>query len=66
MPLIDDWKDRHPTRSSTGRVILYIFLLAAVIFFMFRSDSLVRGFARIFLSSDSTETSTESLPETAP
>ncbi|MFO8183036.1 MAG: hypothetical protein R6U39_02560 [Candidatus Aegiribacteria sp.] len=59
MPLIDDWRHRHPRSSSRGRVIIYIFLLIVVILFILRADSIVRGFTRIFFSPDTTETTVE-------
>jgi len=57
MPLIDEWRERHPTSSSKGRVVLYIFLLVMVILFILKADSLVRGFSSIFFApSDTTAT----------
>lgn len=52
MPLIDDWREKHPRNSSRGRVVLYIFLLIMVLIFMLKADSLVRGFTSIFFPAD--------------
>jgi hypothetical protein len=54
MPLIDDWREKHPRNSSRGRVVLYIFLLIMVLIFMLKADSLVRGFTSIFFPADTT------------
>lgn len=59
MPLIDDWRQRHPRNSSRGRVIIYIFLLIVIILFILRADSIVRGFTRIFFPPETTETTVE-------
>ncbi|OPL19513.1 MAG: hypothetical protein AVO35_10140 [Candidatus Aegiribacteria sp. MLS_C] len=52
MSLVDDWREKHPTRSSRGRVMFYIFLLVMVIVFMLKADSLVRGFTSIFFPTE--------------
>lgn len=54
MPLIDDWRDKHPRRSSKVRVVVYIFLLIMVLVFMLKAETLVRGFTSIFFPSDTT------------
>ena len=54
MPLIDDWREKHPRSFSRGRVVLYVFLLIMVLLFMLRADSLVRGFTGIFFPADTT------------
>lgn len=56
MSLVDDWREKHPRRSSRVRVLLYIFLLVMVVVFMLKADSLVRGFTSIFFPADSTGT----------
>jgi hypothetical protein len=55
MPLIDDWREKHPRSQSRGRVVLYIFLLIMVLVFILKADSLVRGFTGIFFAPDAAE-----------
>lgn len=59
MPLIDDWRDKHPRSQSRGRVVLYIFLLIMVLVFILKADSLVRGFTGIFFSPDTASATEE-------
>ena len=60
MTLVEDWRERHPRKSSKGRVVFYIFLLIKVLIFILKADSMVAGFTRIFFPSDSTTQEPES------
>jgi len=63
MPLIDDWRDKHPRKSGKGRLVLYIFLLLFILFLILKADTFVRGFTSIFFSPDTSETVDETHSE---
>ncbi len=48
MSIVSDWRERHPKTSSKTRVFFYVFLLAMVLFFMFKTDAFLKGFSKIF------------------
>ncbi|MCK5130845.1 MAG: hypothetical protein KAR40_01670 [Candidatus Sabulitectum sp.] len=55
MSLSDDWRERHGQKQSGSRVIIYIILLLAILFFIARSGNFSRQFAQIFMGTrDST------------
>jgi hypothetical protein len=54
MAIIDDWREKHSSRSGKGRLIIYIFLLIMILFMILKADAFVNGFTSIFFSSDST------------
>lgn len=62
MALIDDWREKHPRKSGKSRLILYIFLLLTIVFLIFKADTFVNGFSRIFFSTDSSATVEENQP----
>jgi putative effector of murein hydrolase LrgA (UPF0299 family) len=54
MSILESWRARHPMEpAAPGRVIVLILLLAAVIFFILKSDTIANGFT-FFLHSGST------------
>lgn len=55
MSLSDDWRERHGQKKSGSKVIIYIILLLAILFFIARSGNFSRQFAQIFMGTqDST------------
>jgi hypothetical protein len=55
MSLSDDWRQRHGQRKSDSRLLFYIVLLLAILFFIARSGDFSRQFLRTFMSApDST------------
>ncbi len=57
MSLSDDWRQRHGQKQSGGRVMIYLILLLAILFFVGKSGNFSRQFAQIFMGSqDSTTT----------
>ncbi len=54
---------KGPEYGGKGRLIFYLFLLAFVIFVMLKSETFVSGFNSIFFSSDSSDTTEETVIE---
>lgn len=55
MTLSGDWRERHGQKQSGGRVIIYIILLLAILFFIGKAGNFSRQFMRIFMGTqDST------------
>ncbi|MCD4707444.1 MAG: hypothetical protein K8S62_06875 [Candidatus Sabulitectum sp.] len=55
MNLSDDWRERHGQKHSGNRLIIYIILLLAVLFFIAKSGKFSRQFTQIFMGTrDST------------
>jgi hypothetical protein len=52
MSLVEDWREKHPRSSSKGRLAVYVFLLAVVILFIVKANSIVSGFTSIFFPAD--------------
>ena len=53
MGIIGDWQEKHPRKSGKARTLFYILLLLFVIFLIFKADTFVGGFSRIFFPADS-------------
>jgi len=49
MSISGDWRDRHSQRSSGGRVLFYIILLAVTVILILKAGDFSRGFTEVFL-----------------
>ncbi|RKZ04108.1 hypothetical protein DRQ21_03690 [Candidatus Fermentibacteria bacterium] len=59
MSLSDDWRQRHGQRKSDSKLLFYILILLAILFFISRSGDFSRQFLRTFMGSpDSTSVET--------
>jgi len=63
MAMIDDWREKHPRKSGKSRLILYVFLLAFVIFLILRANTFISAFSSIFFPPDSSASAEESYSE---
>ncbi|MGM0628129.1 MAG: hypothetical protein ACQETZ_08215 [Candidatus Fermentibacterota bacterium] len=62
MSIVEHWRDRHPRHGGSGRLLLYIILLIAVILVIARGESAIESFARIFMGSGEDRTTEEAGP----
>jgi len=54
MSLSDDWRQRHGQKKSDSRLLFYILILLAILFFIARSGDFSKQFLRTFMSSSDT------------
>lgn len=54
MSISGDWRDRHSPRTSGGRVVFYIVLLAVTVILILKAGDFSRGFTDVFLKGNTT------------
>lgn len=52
MSISGDWRERHSQRSSGGRVLFYILLLAVTVILILKAGDFSRGFTDMFLQGE--------------